>query len=360
MARLHGDPLLPAGAGFYDYTRPEDEDRNLAYLESVVREVAAPGKPVVVAEFGWYGGGKLTINRGVHPAASEDQQARWCRRAVETTEGLATGWLNWGFYDHPEARDVSQLTGLLTVDGKPKAWAREFQTLARSLAGKPIAPAKLGPRPALDWDRAITSPKASQQFREEYLKAFKAHRGNGSAQQTSEVSKTSEVSAHIQLPKRPVPGKVLYVAPGGADTNPGTQERPFATLKRARDEIRSLKTRGGFPKGGVTVYVRGGEYKVTETFQLGPEDSGAETSPVVYRAFEGETPRFSGGVRLSGFQPVRDPALLARLPEEARGKVVQVDLKAHGLTSLKPLRLGGFASGLGFKTHPAMELFFNG
>ena len=168
--------VYPLAAGFYDYTRPEDEDRNLAYLESVVREVAASGKPVVVAEFGWYGGGKLTINRGVHPAASEDQQARWCRRAVETTEGLATGWLNWGFYDHPEARDVSQLTGLLTVDGKPKAWAREFHSLARSLAGKRIAPAKLGPRPTLDWDRAITSPKASQQFREEYLRAFKAQR----------------------------------------------------------------------------------------------------------------------------------------------------------------------------------------
>ena len=103
-----------------------------------MREVAATGRPVVVAEFGWYGGGKLTINRGVHPAASEEQQARWCRRVIETTEGLATGWLNWGFYDHPEARDVSQLTGLLTADGKPKAWAREFQGLARMLAGRDV------------------------------------------------------------------------------------------------------------------------------------------------------------------------------------------------------------------------------
>jgi len=166
--------FYPLAAGFYDYTRPEDEDRNLAYLESVVREVAATGKPVVLAEFGWYGGGKLSVDRGAHPAATEEQQARWCRRVVETTEGMATGWLNWGFYDHPEARDCSQLSGLLTADGKPKAWAREFQTLARSLAGKPIAPARLGPRPTLDWDRAIASPKASQQFREAYLRAFKA------------------------------------------------------------------------------------------------------------------------------------------------------------------------------------------
>jgi len=169
--------FYPLAAGFYDYTRPEDEDRNLAYLESVVREVAATGKPVVLAEFGWYGGGKLTVDRGVHPAATEEQQARWCRRVVEITEGLATGWLNWGFYDHPEARDCSQLSGLLTADGKPKAWAREFQTLARRLAGKAIPPAKIGPRPALDWDRAITSPKTSQQCRDEYHRAFKTDHG---------------------------------------------------------------------------------------------------------------------------------------------------------------------------------------
>ncbi len=168
--------FYPLAGGFFEYATEEDEERNLAYLESVVREVAATGRPVVLAEFGWYGGGKLTIDRGAHPAASQQQQARWCRRAVETTRGPATGWLNWGLYDHPEARDVSQLTGLLTADGKPKAWAREFQSLARKLAGKPIAPARLGPRPALDWDRSITSPKAGHQFREKYFKAFKAQR----------------------------------------------------------------------------------------------------------------------------------------------------------------------------------------
>jgi hypothetical protein len=155
--------FYPLAAGFFD-------------LESVAREVAAPGKPVVLAEFGWYGGGKLTIHGGRHPAAADEDQARWCRRAVETTEGLSTGWLNWGFYDHPEARDVSQRTGLLFVDGKPKAWAREFQTLARDLCDKSITPARLGARPALDWDAAITSPAAARQFLDEYTKAFQAER----------------------------------------------------------------------------------------------------------------------------------------------------------------------------------------
>ncbi len=168
--------FYPLADGFLEYARPEDEDRNAAYLESVVREVAAAGRPVVVAEFGWYGGGRLTIDGGRRPAADEASQARWCRRAVETTEGLAPGWLNWGFYDHPQARDVSQLTGLLTVDGREKAWAREFRGLAGRLTTKRIAPAALGPRPDLDWDRLLTDPSAAREFREAYYRAFQAGR----------------------------------------------------------------------------------------------------------------------------------------------------------------------------------------
>lgn len=167
--------FYPIAGGLYDYTKPEDEARNLAYLESVVREVAAPGKPVVLAEFGWYGGGPMRLRNGKLSApGTEEQQARWCRRAVETTAGLAGGWLNWGFHDHPQANDCSQLTGLLTVDGKLKAWGAEFQKLAARFGGREIPPAKLGPRPALDWDRCITSAKDAREFREAYLSAFTA------------------------------------------------------------------------------------------------------------------------------------------------------------------------------------------
>ncbi len=135
----------------HEYTA-EAEGRNLAYCESVVHEVAATGKPVVIAEFGWYGGGpidvaKSRINKPLHlPAVSEEQQAQWCRRLIETSQGFATGWLNWGLYDHPQANDCAQRTGLFTVDGKAKVWAREFHALATALAGKALLPHKPGPR----------------------------------------------------------------------------------------------------------------------------------------------------------------------------------------------------------------------
>jgi hypothetical protein len=171
--------FYPLGDGFYEYGSAAAERRHLSYLESLVREVAAAGKPVVVGEFGWYGGGQLTFAGGCHPAAGEAEQARWCRHVVEVSHGWATGWLNWGFYDHPEAGDVSQLSGLLTADGRPKAWAREFRKLADGLAGRPVPRPQLGPRPVLDWDRCLTSTEAGRRFSTAYLRAYEAESARG-------------------------------------------------------------------------------------------------------------------------------------------------------------------------------------
>lgn len=163
--------FYPLDKGFYSYDSAENEARNLAYLEGIVREVAAPGKPVVLSEFGWYGGGHLTIDRGAHPPATEEQQATWDKSVIKTSQGFATGWLNWGFYDQPEANDISQLIGLLTSDGKLKAWGREFRQLSRNLSGKKIKPLHVS-RPALDWDACITDIAVGNKFREDYYRSY--------------------------------------------------------------------------------------------------------------------------------------------------------------------------------------------
>src|SRR5690348_4544184 len=58
--------FYPLAQGAFEYQTEEEELANLGYLESVVREAARPGKPLVLAEFGWYGGGKPKFNRGLH------------------------------------------------------------------------------------------------------------------------------------------------------------------------------------------------------------------------------------------------------------------------------------------------------
>ena len=53
----------------------------------------------------------------------------------------------------------------------------------------------------------------------------------------------------------------FHVAVDGDDNNPGTLEKPFARITRARDAIRELKTAGKFT-GPVNVMVRGGTYRL--------------------------------------------------------------------------------------------------
>jgi hypothetical protein len=109
------------------------------------------------------------------------------------------------------------------------------------------------------------------------------------------------------------PEAEYYVAPGGDDRGPGTFERPFATLERARDAARARRT--GKP---VTVCVRGGTYILEKPLLFGPEDSGTAEAPVVFAAYPGEKPVLSGGIRLSGWRRGEvhgRPAWTAESPE---------------------------------------------
>ena len=143
----------------------------------------------------------------------------------------------------------------------------------------------------------------------------------------------------------------IYVSTTGEDSwtgalpdpNADRSDGPLATLEAARDALR-----GPANADGATVVVRGGIYERSETFHLTGEDSGSDGAPVVYRAADGETPRFVGGRRPRDFAAVTDAAILNRLTPEARGHVVQADLNALGVTDFGDPGGGG------------LELFFNG
>ncbi len=169
------------------------------------------------------------------------------------------------------------------------------------------------------------------------------------------------MATRIRVTAPPTPDIVLYVATDGNDTQPGTADKPLATLVGARDAIRQLRAKAGgqIPPGGVAVLVAGGRYRVDATLELTEEDSGTAESPIIYRAVEGQQPRFVGGVELGNLKPVTDPSVLTRLPEAARGKVRQIDLKAQGVADLGQIvpRGYGFA---GYPGHPWVDLYLDG
>jgi len=148
-----------------------------------------------------------------------------------------------------------------------------------------------------------------------------------------------------------------YVSPAGDDANPGTALQPFATLERARDAARALRQADQLLEGGLTIWLCGGDYERMAVLELTAEDSGTADSPTVWRSCPGESVRLLGGRLLHGFQPVQDAAILARLDEQARGAVREVDLGAMGIAAFGELSARGF----GRPTIPAhCELFWDG
>ena len=151
------------------------------------------------------------------------------------------------------------------------------------------------------------------------------------------------------------PATQLYVAPNGSDSNPGTRSKPFATLERARDEARQFYQQARLPKTGLTIWLRGGDYIRTNAFELSSIDSGRAEAPVTWRACPGERVRLLGGRKLTSFEPVTDPATLARLPAAARSQVRQVNLAAIGLSDFDKMSSRGFGRPL---TPAHCELFY--
>ena len=158
----------------------------------------------------------------------------------------------------------------------------------------------------------------------------------------------------VALGSSPLQGATFHVSTAGRDTDPGTPAKPFASLTRARDAVRQVRSGGRLPEP-VTVVVHGGTYRLEASLTLGPGDSGSETSPVVWQGAPGEEVRLAGGILVptSLFQPATDPAQLEQLDPAARGKVVQASLRGLGLG--EP---GEYADS--FRGVPATpELFFN-
>lgn len=113
-----------------------------------------------------------------------------------------------------------------------------------------------------------------------------------------------------------------YVAPSGRDENPGHKGQPFATIQRARDEVRKLVANG--LKANVTVWIHGGTYTLRDTLIFGPQDSGTDRYSITYQAVPGEEPLISSGVAIEGWKEL--DTMLTDLPVPARGNVWVADV----------------------------------
>jgi len=125
---------VPGGRG-----DPLDGGEPLAYwLHSCLGNARMDhyGKPVVVQEFGWYGGG-VSKFLGDLPFRSEEEHADYTRKLTDVLIPHVNGFINWPTFDMPASNDISNHGGIFTHDGRQKALAKVYEELAARLQGKP-------------------------------------------------------------------------------------------------------------------------------------------------------------------------------------------------------------------------------
>jgi hypothetical protein len=116
----------------------------------------------------------------------------------------------------------------------------------------------------------------------------------------------------------------IWVATDGANANPGTREKPLATLDaalRCGRELRRLKDPS--VADGIRLMLRDGTYALSEPVLIRPEDSGTEAGPTVIAAAPGERPVLSGGIAIRGWRKVSDS--IPGLPAAAQDHVWVAD-----------------------------------
>ena len=132
----------------------------------------------------------------------------------------------------------------------------------------------------------------------------------------------------------------LYVSPDGHDANPGTKDRPFATLAHAHDAVRQIKKPLKEP---VTVCIRGGTYYLDEPLVFTAEDSGSREAPVRFVAYKDEKPVLSGGVKLDlTWRPYRNGIFQANVSMVRKSKLTFTQLFVNGIRQ-HPARYPNFA-----------------
>jgi hypothetical protein len=113
------------------------------------------------------------------------------------------------------------------------------------------------------------------------------------------------------------PAADFVVAPDGDDANAGTQQRPFATIARARDAVRA-RIAGGL-NADIEVLIRGGTYRIVEPIRFGLADSGSQQHGITYAAWPGQRPVISGGRVIGDWQVQDDGTWKTTVPEVKQG-----------------------------------------
>ena len=133
----------------------------------------------------------------------------------------------------------------------------------------------------------------------------------------------------------------IYISPDGNDRWDGSINHPLRDISAAQAKVRVLKKKGN---QDITVFLRGGNYPISKTLVFGPEDSGKEGHPIIWKAFQGEQPVLNGGTAVLNWQKGENGIWQAKLDRSEKLRQLYVNDKPATLSRYKKTvkGLGGY------------------
>lgn len=130
----------------------------------------------------------------------------------------------------------------------------------------------------------------------------------------------------------------FYVSPDGSDSGSGSLSEPFRTVTAARDAVRKIN---GSMSGDIIVYLRGGDYRITEPIYFDTRDSGSNGHTISYKAYEGETPVLNGAQKVTGWTKGEGNLYTAKLDRDIKLRNLYVNDKRANMGSVTVNSKGG-------------------
>lgn len=151
---------------------------------------------------------------------------------------------------------------------------------------------------------------------------------------------------------------VFYVSPSGNDewsgrlpqSNASATDGPFKTLEKARWQVEQINAQQQMPGEDIEIIIRGGTYMISKTFVLSHNSSGNTGKAIVWKSYPGEKVQLMGSKEITGFHTITDTGTLKRINPAFSSHIMEIDLKAQGITDYGTITSRG---------GPGTELFFN-
>lgn len=127
----------------------------------------------------------------------------------------------------------------------------------------------------------------------------------------------------------------FYVSSAGNDASDGkSPQTAFGTIERAQEAVRKVKENNNNITS-VNVFIKGGDYQLSQPLVFKPEDSGSEKMQINWQSMPGEKVQISGGKKITGWKKGKNGIWQTSIPEVKEGKWYFQQIWVNGETRFR-------------------------